>query len=248
MYSSSLQGVPGLMQPDTDWTYTKKREAQEIVPGVWLGPFGAARDQEFLKRANITDVLVVRAPEEARIIAPKYPEFIHYEVLECRDNPFENVIRFFPAVKQLIDTVLSRGGRLLIHGNAGMSRSAAFVVAYVMESFNLSSDQAHHYVLTRRHCISVNEGFRNQIREYEMLHKVQSQINAGNLPSTQNVHGQKRGIDQLSCEQQMQLQMQEAQQQQQQQQQLQIQQNQMQQQQQQQLMQQQILAQQQQQQ
>ena len=33
-----------------------------------------------------------------------------------------------------------------------------------MEKFNLPSDQAHTYVLTRRHCISINEGFRNQIR------------------------------------------------------------------------------------
>ena len=75
---------------------------------------------------------------------------------------------------------------------------------YVMEKFNLPSDQAHTYVLTRRHCISINEGFRNQIRrlglrcevraacicllsivlsyssaslqlrEYEMLHRVET--------------------------------------------------------------------------
>mmetsp|Transcript_72835 Transcript_72835/g.201958 ORF Transcript_72835/g.201958 Transcript_72835/m.201958 type:complete len:210 (-) Transcript_72835:160-789(-) len=196
MYSSALQAVPGLLPPDTDWTYTKKREAQEIIPGLWLGPFGAARDQDFLKRANITDALVVRAPEEARILTPKYPEFIHYEVLECRDNPFENIIRFFPAVKQLLDLVLGRGGRILVHGNAGMSRSAAFVVAYVMERFDLSSDLAHHYVLSRRHCISVNEGFRNQIREYEMLHKVQSQINSGSFAPNQGAHGTKRALEQ----------------------------------------------------
>mmetsp|Transcript_66247 Transcript_66247/g.175501 ORF Transcript_66247/g.175501 Transcript_66247/m.175501 type:complete len:210 (-) Transcript_66247:191-820(-) len=195
MYSSALQNIPGLLQPDTDWTYTKKREAQEIIPGLWLGPFGAARDQDFLKRAQITDALVVRAPEEARIIAPKYPEFIHYEVLECRDSPFENIIRFFPTVKMLLDMVLGRGGRMLVHGNAGMSRSAAFVVAYVMESFNLSCDLAHHYVLTRRHCISVNEGFRNQIREYEMLHKVQTQVNAGGLTHNQESQGQKRTLE-----------------------------------------------------
>mmetsp|Transcript_5029 Transcript_5029/g.14257 ORF Transcript_5029/g.14257 Transcript_5029/m.14257 type:complete len:209 (+) Transcript_5029:105-731(+) len=195
MYSA-LNGVAGLLQPDTDWTYTKKREAQEIVPGLWLGPFGAARDQDFLKRANITDALVVRAPEEARIIAPKYPEFIKYEILECRDSPFENVIRFFPSVKQLLDLVLGRGGRILVHDNAGMSCSAAFVVAYVMETFNLTSDLAHHYVLTRRHCISINEGFRNQIREYEMLHKVQAQINSGALAASQAYpHGQKRSLE-----------------------------------------------------
>ncbi|CAL1149406.1 unnamed protein product [Cladocopium goreaui] len=200
MYSTALSGVQGLLQPDTDWVYTKKREAQEIIPGLWLGPFGAARDQEFLKRVHITDALVVRAPEEARIICPKYPDFIHYEVLECRDNPFENIIRFFPNVKQLLDGVLARGGRILVHGNAGMSRSAALVVAYVMEKFNLPSDQAHTYVLTRRHCISINEGFRNQIREYEMLHRVQLQINSGLLPAlgqSAGPQGQKRGLEMM---------------------------------------------------
>ncbi|CAJ1341446.1 unnamed protein product [Effrenium voratum] len=197
MYSTALSGVQGLLQPDTDWVYIKKREAQEIIPGLWLGPFGAARDQEFLTRVRITDALVVRAPEEARIICPKYPEFIHYEVLECRDSPFENIIRFFPSVKQLLDGVLARGGRILVHGNAGMSRSAALVVAYVMERFNLPSDQAHTYVLTRRHCISINEGFRNQIREYEMLHRVQLQVSSGQLPAfgpSPGPHGQKRHL------------------------------------------------------
>mmetsp|Transcript_16898 Transcript_16898/g.36365 ORF Transcript_16898/g.36365 Transcript_16898/m.36365 type:complete len:211 (-) Transcript_16898:26-658(-) len=185
--------IPGLLQVDDDWTYPKKREAQEIIPGLWLGPFGAARNQEFLKRAAITDALVVRGPEEARIIAPKYPEFIHYEVLECQDNPFENIIRFFPSVKKLLDEVIGRGGRILVHGNAGLSRSAAFVVAYVMERFNLTSDQAHHYVLQRRHCISINEGFRNQIREYEMLQKVQNQFDSGAF-SEVGPHGQKRSF------------------------------------------------------
>jgi len=200
MLNQALQGIPGLLQPDTDWTYTKKRDAQEILPGLWLGPFGAARDQEFLQRAGITDALVVRAPEEARIIAPKYPELIRYEVLECCDSPFENIIRFFPNVKQLIDVVLGRGGRILVHGNAGMSRSAALVVAYVMQRFELTSDLAHHYVLTRRHCISINEGFRNQIREYEMLHKVQLQFGqgapgAGGQDPQGLPHGQKRSLE-----------------------------------------------------
>mmetsp|Transcript_42493 Transcript_42493/g.98481 ORF Transcript_42493/g.98481 Transcript_42493/m.98481 type:complete len:211 (-) Transcript_42493:236-868(-) len=196
MYSSALQGISGLLQPDTDWTYTKKREAQEIIPGLWLGPFGAARDKDFLQRANITDALVVRAPEEASIIKPKYPDIVHYEVLECRDSPFENVIRFFAGVKTFLDLVRGRGGRVLVHGNAGMSRSAAFVVAYIMETFNLTSDLAHHYVLTRRHCISINEGFRNQIREYEMLHKVQSQVNSGSFERSQTLpHGLKRTLE-----------------------------------------------------
>lgn len=192
MSTAALQSIPGLLGPDEDWTYIKKREAQEILPRLWLGPFGAARDQDYLARAGITDALVVRAPEEARIITPKYPDRIKYEVLECRDSPFENVIHFFPNVKQHLDTVLGRGGCILIHGNAGMSRSAAFVVAYVMETFHLTSHVAHHYVLSRRHCISINEGFRNQIREYETLLGARAQA----VPASLAPQGQKRALEQ----------------------------------------------------
>lgn len=39
--------------------------------------------------------------------------------MHAGDNPFENIIRFFPNVKQLLDGVLARGGRILVHGNAG---------------------------------------------------------------------------------------------------------------------------------
>jgi serine/threonine/tyrosine-interacting protein len=195
MYLPALKNVQGLLPPDQNWVYTKKRESQEISPGVWLGPFGSAKDLNFLQQARITDVLVVRAPEEARILKPKFPEAIRYEVLECIDNPFESIIRFFPLVKQLIDSVLARDGRILVHGNAGMSRSAALVIAYIMQTFSLPADTAHQYVLTRRHCISINEGFRNQLREFEMMCRVQAQVATGALPQQCVAQGVKRAFE-----------------------------------------------------
>ena len=54
-----------------------------------------------------------------------------------------------------------------------MSRSVAMVIAYVMHTFSMTADDAHHYVLQRRHCISLNDGFRSQVREYEIILKAQ---------------------------------------------------------------------------
>jgi serine/threonine/tyrosine-interacting protein len=195
MYVPALKNVQGLLPPDQNWVYTKKRESQEILPGLWLGPFGSAKELTFLQEAGITDVLVVRAPEEARILKPKYPDRCRYEVLECVDSPFESLLRFFPDTKRLIDSVLQNGGRMLIHGNAGMSRSAAIVIAYVMQTFGLAADTAHQYVLTRRHCISINEGFRNQLREYEMMCRVHAQVQQGVLPAQCVQHGVKRALE-----------------------------------------------------
>lgn len=173
----------GLLQPDTDWTYDKKRDAQEILPGLWLGPWGAAKDFSFLQH-HISHILIVRAPEEERFLRSLFPQ-LKYRVIECRDNAFENLIRFFPDVIAYVDTILQEGGQLLIHGNAGMSRSAALVIAYVMRTFRLDFRRAHQYVLTRRHCISLNEGFENQLREYEKLLLAQSAYQSFPDPSSQ---------------------------------------------------------------
>lgn len=160
--------LPGLLPPDTDWTYDKKREAQEIVPGLWLGPWAAAKDQSFITK-NISHVFIVRSPEEEKFIKAKFPESIRYQVLECRDHSFENLIRFFPRVMTYVDEVLKQSGNLLVHGNAGMSRSATFVIAYIMSTFKLSYKEAHKYVLTRRPCISLADGFQIQLKEYETI-------------------------------------------------------------------------------
>jgi len=50
----------------------------------------------------------------------------------------ENIIQHFKKVKIFIDEALISGGRVLVHGNAGISRSAALVLAYVMETYELS--------------------------------------------------------------------------------------------------------------
>jgi len=64
--------------------------------------------------------------------------FYRYLVLEIADTITENIIQHFKKVKAFIDEALNLGGRVLIHGNAGISRSAALVLAYVMETYELS--------------------------------------------------------------------------------------------------------------
>lgn len=49
----------------------------------------------------------------------------------------ENIIPHFSVVKRFVDECLATGGKVLIHGNAGISRSAALVLAYIMEKYGL---------------------------------------------------------------------------------------------------------------
>ena len=61
-----------------------------------------------------------------------------YLVLNIADTATENIIQHFHKVKAFIDDGLNSGGQVLVHGNAGISRSAALVLAYVMETYGLS--------------------------------------------------------------------------------------------------------------
>jgi len=49
-----------------------------------------------------------------------------------------------------------------------MSRSASFVIAYIMKEKNLKYNKAFELVKARRPVICVNPGFYNQLRCYEI--------------------------------------------------------------------------------
>uniref|UniRef100_A0A674HIV3 Serine/threonine/tyrosine interacting protein n=1 Tax=Taeniopygia guttata TaxID=59729 RepID=A0A674HIV3_TAEGU len=72
--------------------------------------------------------------------------------------------------KEFIDGSLQSGGKVLVHGNAGISRSAALVIAYIMETFGVKYRDAFTYVQERRFCINPNAGFVHQLQEYEAIY------------------------------------------------------------------------------
>nr|XP_033808077.1 serine/threonine/tyrosine-interacting protein isoform X9 [Geotrypetes seraphini] len=137
-----------------DWTYPMRREMQLPI----------------LQKCGITHVVCVRQNIEANFIKPNFEQLFRYLVLDIADNPVENIIRFFPMTKEFIDGSLQTGGKVLVHGNAGISRSAALVIAYIMETFGIKYRDAFTYVQERRFCINPNAGFVHQLQEYEAIY------------------------------------------------------------------------------
>lgn len=64
--------------------------------------------------------------------------FFRYLVLNIADTHTENIIQHFSKVRDFINDSLKQGGKTLIHGNAGISRSAALALAYTMERYCLT--------------------------------------------------------------------------------------------------------------
>ncbi|KAK0163389.1 hypothetical protein PV327_007074 [Microctonus hyperodae] len=163
------------MDAPKDWTYAMRRSMQEVAPGIFLGPYSSASKSklESLREKEITHIVCVRQDIEAHFIKPNFPDIFKYLVLDIADTTSENIIQHFKQVKDFIDEGLNSGGKILVHGNAGISRSAALVLAYVMEKYNYSRSEAFAIVQQRRFCVNPNEGFLAQLHEYEPIYQAQ---------------------------------------------------------------------------
>lgn len=123
------------------WNYSICCTMQEIIPGLYLGPYSVAlRDcRNTLLDLGITHIVCVRQQGEADFIKPYFTDAAFtYLTLDIADIATENIIRFFPKVRQFVDEALSKQTKVLVHGNYGNSRSATLVLAYIMEKLGLT--------------------------------------------------------------------------------------------------------------
>ncbi|KAJ3558901.1 hypothetical protein NM688_g653 [Phlebia brevispora] len=164
--------------PGEEWTYEMRRQCQEILPGLLLGPLQASKSIDTLREKKITHILCIRDAKEAFSVRPRFPDQFVYMVLDVEDNEEQNLIRIYPQANQFIEQAIAQNGRVLVHCNGGISLSPAFVVMYVMQHLRLSWEDALHLVQNRRYCISPNGGFLTQIKEYESIYKASLAIQA----------------------------------------------------------------------
>ncbi|KIY45554.1 phosphatases II [Fistulina hepatica ATCC 64428] len=164
--------------PEVEWRYEMRRQCQEIIPGLYLGPFVASKDLPTLQNLHITHIVCIRDAKEAFSVKPRFPDLFKYMVLDVQDNEEQNLIRLFPNAKTFIDEAINRGGRVLVHCNGGISLSPSFVVMFVMQHYRLSWEDALHFVQNRRYCISPNGGFLTQLKEYEAIYRAKNALAA----------------------------------------------------------------------
>lgn len=96
-----------------------------------------------------------------------FPSDLIYKRIEILDLPSSDIRIHFDDCFAFINEALSNGKKVLVHCNAGVSRSAAIVVGYLMVTEKLSLLDAMSKVREQRSCIRPNEGFMKQLNELE---------------------------------------------------------------------------------
>ncbi|BEI84972.1 hypothetical protein CcaverHIS002_0503730 [Cutaneotrichosporon cavernicola] len=151
-----------------EWKYEMRRQAQAVLPNLYLGPFQASTDLGRLREKRITHILCLRDSVEARHIFPRFPTEFIYLTLDVADSEGQNIISIFPKCREFIDMAMSAGGAVLVHCNSGIATSPAIVMGYLMWKFGWDYTLALTFVQSKRYCVSP-ASFATQLREYTAI-------------------------------------------------------------------------------
>lgn len=94
---------------------------------------------------------------------------INYKYVKMLDLEFTNLQEFLPKCLNFICQGLADQLNVLVHCNAGVSRSASVVIAYLILYQKLSFEDAFDVVKKARPCIRPNDGFMVQLRRLKDL-------------------------------------------------------------------------------
>ncbi|XP_015121968.1 dual specificity protein phosphatase 19 [Diachasma alloeum] len=131
----------------------------KVAPGVFLSSQDPVFSLEILKENDIKSILSLGIEPDV-----KFPS-ISYSFVEILDIP---EFRIADALVECLKVIRNhRDENILVHCNAGVSRSPTVVIAYLMREVNLSFQEAFDKVKRARPCVRPNEGFVKQLKELE---------------------------------------------------------------------------------
>nr|KAF6395188.1 dual specificity phosphatase 10 [Rousettus aegyptiacus] len=92
---------------------------------------------------------------------------LSYKRLPATDSNKQNLRQYFEEAFEFIEEAHQCGKGLLIHCQAGVSRSATIVIAYLMKHTRMTMTDAYKFVKGKRPIISPNLNFMGQLLEFE---------------------------------------------------------------------------------
>ncbi|XP_074511193.1 uncharacterized protein LOC141780036 [Sebastes fasciatus] len=133
-----------------------------ILPQLYLGAESDVT-QDRLASLGISYVLSVSRCSPQPSFLPRS----RYLRIPIDDSLRDNLLPWIPQALHFIDAAMSSGGSVLVHCAAGISRSPALAVAYIMYSLGMDLDHAYRFVKERRPSISPNFNFLGQLQHFQ---------------------------------------------------------------------------------
>ena len=187
------------------WKYEGRRDAQEILPFILLGPATVAKDAAFIQQAGVTLMLAVRDAKMAQRM-PRLNDPARFPssqglVTATFDlsNAYDLVRHVRPIMKMINDhleqsatqvpikSVSDIRAKVLVFCESGNERSAVVVVAYIMIVYGLNAITALQAVQSQRFCINAGEDMKAMLQTFEELLKAERQVATAHNQDTQSI-------------------------------------------------------------
>lgn len=140
--------------------------ASPVLPSsLYLGPRSSASSKSFLTENSITHVLSIGVNPSRKI------DGVTYYRLSINDSIESPISKITDAACEIIDGAIASKqgtGRILVHCQAGISRSPMVVTAYLMKRKGMTLKAALGQIIHVRPQIRPNAGFLQQLKEMEM--------------------------------------------------------------------------------
>ncbi|KFO31507.1 dual specificity protein phosphatase 21 [Fukomys damarensis] len=136
-------------------------DISKITDSLYVSNAVAPNNKFMLSRYNITTVI------NASEVVSTYFKDIQYVQVPVSDTPTSYIYQFFDPIADHIHGVEMKQGRTLLHCAAGVSRSPALCLAYLMKHRSMTLLDAHTWTKACRPIIKPNNGFWKQLIHYE---------------------------------------------------------------------------------
>ncbi|KAK5859325.1 hypothetical protein PBY51_020888 [Eleginops maclovinus] len=139
-----------------------------VDPSLYIGTAADLNDSQGLAAAAVTHILSVDSVDPAPLV-PAGGNF-HRKWVNVLDEVTSDLLSHMDDCFLFIQEAVDGGGAVLVHCQAGRSRSATIITSYLMKKHKLSFTEAYHRLKTAKQDVQVNSGFEEQLRLYEALH------------------------------------------------------------------------------
>jgi protein-tyrosine phosphatase len=164
----------------------KDEMPSKVLKYLFLGGKQHAKERDTLRHLKITYILNCTPPKRFRKLRHFSPHSVcsvdpeagcpnffekdsslTYKRIALFDNKGEDLLGHMEAVYQFIEHARHHGN-VLVHCHKGISRSASFVIGYLMRKNEMTFEEALAHVQSVRPMVQPNDSFLEQLRRYEV--------------------------------------------------------------------------------
>ncbi len=102
----------------------------EMFPNLFISNYSTSTNYSLLKNIGIDEVICINS-----FFNPPYPQDFRYHSFIAYDDFHQNISSFFSEAINIIYQALSSKKKILVHCQAGRSRSASLILAFIIKFF-----------------------------------------------------------------------------------------------------------------